>query len=103
MAWSQHQNCRDYLVRRRGYAVLPVIHRHSWRAWAALAVFCLAPLGGPAQQQPEQKQDIPDAPSATRPVQTLPNAPPAAKSEPPPPNETPPSASNPQKRHTPAG
>lgn len=103
MAWFQHQNCRDYLARRRGYAVLPVIHGHSWRAWTALAVLCLAPLAaGRAQQQPEQKQDIPDAPSATRPVQPFPNAPPAAKSEPPPPNEAPPSEGNPKERNTPA-
>jgi len=67
----------------------------------AMAVFCLASVAGTAQQ--EQKQEIPDAPSATRPVQPFPTAPPAAKPEPPPPNQAPPSEANPKEHSAPAG
>ena len=66
---------------------------------AAVAALCL--LGGTgAAQQPNSKQDIPDAPSATRP---FPNAPPpgqaprdqapAPEQAPPPPNQAPPTSS----------
>jgi len=81
--------------------VLPVIHSRRRIAWVAMAVFCLASVAGTAQQ--EQKQEIPDAPSATRPVQPFPTAPPAAKPEPPPPNQAPPSEANPKEHSAPAG
>ena len=52
----------------------------------AMVVFSLALATGTAQQ-PDQKQDIPDAPSTTRPPQPFPNTPPAAKPENPPSSE----------------
>src|SRR5712691_7446913 len=50
---------------------------------------------GTAQQQSEQKQEIPDAPSATRPAQPFPTTPPVAKPEAPPPNTAPPRTGSP--------
>jgi VWFA-related protein len=61
-----------------------------------IMVVCFLASGtASAQQQDPQKQDIPDAPSATRPVPQFPDAPPAAKPEPPPPpNQAPPGEAN---------
>ena len=82
-----------------------VIGRTSKAFAAAVAVFCL--FGGTiaAQQQEKPKQDIPDAPSASRP---FPNAPPPGSAPPsqvpqhrapqdqvPPPNQAPPTSSSP--------
>ena len=50
--------------------------------WVAIWAFCLATVGVWAQSQPSQ-QEIPDAPSASRPVQPFPSTPPAAKPVPP--------------------
>ncbi len=54
-------------------------------------------------QQDEQKQDIPDAPSATRPPQSFPAPPPSANPQPPPPaGQTPPTTSSPAPQPPPA-
>jgi hypothetical protein len=50
-----------------------------------------------AQAQEQQKQEIPDAPSASRPPQPFPTTPPTAEPEAPPANEEPPSEANPAK------
>ncbi|MBZ5596766.1 MAG: VWA domain-containing protein [Acidobacteriia bacterium] len=61
----------------------------TWKRWRvgglAIAVFCLASVTARAQSQPEQqpKQEIPDAPSASRPAQPFPSTPPAVQPTPP--------------------
>jgi VWFA-related protein len=61
-----------------------------------MVVFLVVFGTGSAQEQEPPKQDIPDAPSATRPVPQFPDAPPTAKPEPPPPaNQAPPGEGNP--------
>jgi VWFA-related protein len=72
--------------------VLRWIGKRRTPAGVAILLFLLA-LGTVAAQQsapaqPDQKQDIPDAPSASRPPQPFPTAPPAAPQGTPP-NETP--------------
>src|SRR3984893_9765461 len=62
-------------------------------------VFCLASGMVEAQTPEQQKQDIPDAPSATRP---FPNPPPATTPGSPPPNQTPPNQANPAPQPSPA-
>jgi len=85
--------------------VLAVIRNRGWRAWLRVVAFCLvvclisaiglAQQQDPAKQEPPQP-DIPDAPSATRPVPQFPNTPPEATPEPaPPPNQAPPGESTP--------
>jgi VWFA-related protein len=59
---------------------------------AVVLVFGLAGGTVGAQQQEQPKQNIPDAPSATRP---FPSAPPPSNPEPPPPNQAPPTEANP--------
>jgi VWFA-related protein len=61
----------------------------------AMAFFGFSAVIGTAQQQSEQKQEIPDAPSATRPAQPFPSTPPAAKPEAPPPETEPPRTASP--------
>jgi VWFA-related protein len=77
-----------------------MIGRYRTAAGVAILLFCLA-LGAAAAQQPaqqpsDQKQDIPDAPSASRPPQPFPATPPAepqgAPANEPPPVEPAPSA-----------
>jgi VWFA-related protein len=69
--------------------------------------FCLISAIGTAQQpdpskQDPAQQDIPDAPSATRPVPQFPPTPPAANPEPaPPPNQAPPGETSPPGAPTP--
>src|SRR5438105_2141821 len=58
-------------------------------------LFCLISVGAEGQQQEQPKQDIPDAPSASRPPQPFPTTPPAVQPEAPPANEEPPSEINP--------
>ena len=58
---------------------------------------CLVSVGVRAQPQEQTKQDIPDAPSASRPPQSFPTTPPAVQPEVPPANEEPPSENNPAK------
>ena len=57
----------------------------------------LTSVGVGAQAQEQQKQEIPDAPSASRPPQPFPTTPPTAEPEAPPANEEPPSEANPAK------
>lgn len=83
-------------MRGRGYAVFPVNHTQRSAAWLAMAFLGLAAVVGSAQQpQSEQKPEIPDAPSATRPAQPSPTTPPPAKPEAPPPNTAPPRSASP--------
>ena len=66
-----------------------MVRKWQWAHWMAAGILCVTPVLGAAQQPPEQKsQDIPDAPSATRPPQPFP--PPTAPVQPEP--ETPPPA-----------
>jgi len=81
--------------------VLRWIGKRRAAAGLAILLFLLA-LGTAAayqqaQQQPDQKQDIPDAPSASRPPQPFPNAPPVE------PEGTPPSEASPEAGKTPSG
>ena len=89
-------------LRRRGPRVFSVTGRTSKSFGAAVVALCLF-CGAMAAQQPEKaKQDIPNAPSASRP---FPNAPPASPAPPrdqapppeeaPPPNQAPPTSSSP--------
>src|SRR5206468_10613553 len=73
-------------------AVFPVICRRARAGWLAILAFALVPLT--LAQQPEQKQEIPDAPSTVHPPQPFPNA--APESKPAPPNQTPPAKENPK-------
>src|SRR3989441_622234 len=79
-------------------AVFPVICRRARAGWLAILAFALVPLT-PAQQ-PEQKQEIPDAPSTVHPPQPFPNA--APESKPATPNQTPPGEANPENAPAPA-
>ncbi len=74
--------------------------RAGWLVGLVL-VFGLASLAGAAQPQ-DQKQDIPDAPSTTRPPLPFPSTPPAVKPESPPPNQAPPGETNPGNETAPA-
>jgi len=89
--------------------VLRWIGRRRRAAGATIVLFFLA-LGAasaqqPAQQQTDQKQEIPDAPSASRPPQPFPTSPPVEPQgtppsetptgQAPPGNEAPPSSANP--------
>ena len=69
-----------------------MIDRTSKALGRALLAFCLASGAVAAQTQEPAKQEIPDAPSATRP---FPAAPPGSSSGPPPPNQAPPSQASP--------
>src|SRR5437667_2075639 len=71
-------------------AVFPVICRRARAGWLAILAFALVPLT--LAQQPEQKQEIPDAPSTVHPPQPFPNA--APESKPAPPKQTPPGEAN---------
>jgi VWFA-related protein len=65
------------------------------RSRVLAVALCLACGAGFAQQPDPPKQDIPDAPSASRPVPQFPEPPPTAKPEPPPPpNQAPPGEGN---------
>jgi VWFA-related protein len=79
-------------------AVFPVICRRAKTGWLAILAFALVPLA--LTQQPEQKQEIPDAPSTVHPPQPFPNA--APESKPAPPNQTPPGEANPENAPAPA-
>src|SRR2546425_621633 len=79
-------------------AVFPVICRRARAGWLAILAFALVPLT--LAQQPEQKQEIPDAPSTVHPPQPFPNA--APESKPAPPNQTPPGEANPENAPAPA-
>jgi VWFA-related protein len=68
-----------------------VIRRRA--IWLAMIAFWLMPA---TAQQQDQKQQIPDAPSASRPPQTFPSTPPPTKPETPPANEAPPGEANPE-------
>jgi VWFA-related protein len=71
-----------------------------WRGtgWLVVLMFCLVAAAGgwgqtqPAQpkpdQKPEQKQDIPDAPSSVRPPPTFPTVPPTSEGDTPPPSSS---------------
>jgi VWFA-related protein len=78
--------------------VLQVIHRLQTAAGLAIILFFLGLGAASAQQQanpqPDQKQEIPDAPSATRPPQTFPSTPPP-ESQGPPANQAPPTEQTP--------
>ncbi len=85
--------------------MVSAIARTSQALAAAVLALCLFPVTMAAQQQEQSKQDIPDAPSASRPFPKVPpsqtppdqaspdQAPPAQA--PPPPNQAPPTSSNP--------
>lgn len=77
--------------------MFPVICRRARAGWLAILAFALVPLT--LAQQPEQKQEIPDAPSTVHPPQPFPNA--APESKPAPPNQTPPSEANPNPENAP--
>jgi VWFA-related protein len=79
--------------------VLSAISRLGRVAWLGVAVLGLVSASGSSQQQEQPKQDIPDAPSASRPVQPFPNAPTTPEPTPPP-NEPPGETNSP--RSTPA-
>src|SRR5438094_1205674 len=79
-------------------AVFPVICRRVRAGWLAILAFALVPLT--LAQQPEQKQEIPDAPSTVHPPQPFPNA--APESKPAPPNRTPHGEANPENAPAPA-
>ena len=87
------------------FPVLSAIGRTSRALAAAVLAFCMF-SGTTAAQQPQPKQDIPDAPSASRPFPSVPptshGAPEQAPQDqgspaqaPPPPNQAPPTSSNP--------
>ncbi|HYL13533.1 MAG TPA: VWA domain-containing protein [Terriglobales bacterium] len=61
-----------------------VVRKWQWASWLAAGLLCLTSVLGAAQQQQQKPQDIPDAPSATRPPQPFP--PPTAPVEPAPEN-----------------
>src|SRR2546429_8584491 len=63
-------------------------------------LFCLISVGAEGQQQEQPKQDIPDAPSASRPPQPFPSTPPTVEPEAPAANEEPPSEAKPSSRTT---
>jgi len=77
--------------------VFPVIYRQTRVGCLAILAFSLVPPA--TAQQTEQKQEIPDAPSAVHPPQPFPNA--APESKPAPPNQAPPSE-NPPPENAPA-
>ena len=61
-----------------------------------LVLGLMSSLGTAHAQDQQPKQDVPDAPSATRPVQTFPSTPPPVSNSPaPPPNQPAPSAEAP--------
>jgi VWFA-related protein len=64
-------------------------------------LLCLTSAGAQAQQPEQPKQEIPDAPSASRPPQPFPTNQPGSEPDAPPANEEPPSASNPAKQSPP--
>jgi hypothetical protein len=74
-----------------------VISRQNMAVCLITLFFCVISVGAEGQQQEQPKQDIPDAPSATRPPQSFPTTPPAVQPEAPPANEEPPSETNPAK------
>src|SRR5271170_6353903 len=77
----------------------------QWTAVGVASLLFLLTLGAAAQQQGGSKEDIPDAPSASRPPQPFPSSPPvepqgqppseATADQPPSANEAPPSSSRP--------
>src|SRR5215467_2888956 len=78
--------------------VFPPMYRHARAGWLAVLALALVPLA--SAQQTEQKQEIPDAPSAVHPPQSFPS--PAAETKPAPPNQPPPSETTPNAENTPA-
>jgi VWFA-related protein len=62
-----------------------------------MLLFCLMSGGAAAQQQDQPKQEIPDAPSASRPPQPFPSTAPPPEPDAPTANEEPPSETNPGK------
>ncbi|HEV2729409.1 MAG TPA: hypothetical protein VGV15_05205, partial [Terriglobales bacterium] len=77
--------------------MFPVICRRTRAGCLAILAFSLVPPA--TAQQTEQKQEIPDAPSAVHPPQPFPNA--APESKPAPPNQAAPSE-NPPPENAPA-
>src|SRR5438477_13094549 len=76
---------------RNRWVVFPVIYRQTRVGCLAMLAISLVPPA--TAQQTEQKQEIPDAPSAVHPPQPFPNAAPDSKAAPPhqaPPSENPP-------------
>ena len=62
-----------------------LIHKRLWAGWLVLVVCCIAVIA--AQQQPSQ--DVPDAPSASKPPEQLPTTPPPVQRPATPPEKTP--------------
>src|SRR5580700_10556931 len=92
-------------MRREGFRLLSITGEKRTAAGIVIMLLCLA-LAAATAQQGDQKQDIPDAPSASRPPQPFPTNPPVESQGPPPPeapaavqppsgNEAPPSYSKP--------
>ena len=80
--------------------MIQLTRKGGMAGWLAITLLCL-PLGSATaqEQQPKEKQTIPDAPSASRPAQPLPSTPPpsrsGATSPAPTPAQEPPSAEEP--------
>ncbi len=92
-------------MRRGGFRLLRIMGEKRTAAGIVIILFCLA-LAAATAQQSDQKQDIPDAPSASRPPQPFPTNPPVESQGPPAPeppaveqppsgNEAPPTYSKP--------
>jgi VWFA-related protein len=81
--------------------VIRVIPRQRAADCLIVLLLCLTSAGVRAQQPEQPKQEIPDAPSASRPPQPFPTNQPAVEPEAPPANEEPPSASNPAEQSPP--
>jgi VWFA-related protein len=71
--------------------------RSGTAVFLVMLLSCLMSGGAGAQQQEQPKQDIPDAPSASRPPQPFPSTAPTAEPDVPTANEAPPSETNPGK------
>ena len=92
-------------MRRGGFRLLRIMGEKRTAAGIVIILFCLA-LAAATAQQSDKKQDIPDAPSASRPPQPFPTNPPVESQGPPAPeppaveqppsgNEAPPTYSKP--------
>jgi VWFA-related protein len=80
--------------------VFGTIFKQGTTVFLVTFLACLIAVGVRAQPQEQPKQEIPDAPSASRPPQPFPATSPAVQPEAPPANEEPPSENNPSKRTT---
>ena len=69
-------------MRRGGFRLLRIMGEKRTAAGIVIILFCLA-LAAATAQQSDQKQDIPDAPSASRPPQPFPTNPPVESQGPP--------------------